>query len=57
MLSESARQTPLRRNVSIEEVEMRPLCSDMASGIAGEILYVDGGFNISGMAPLDEGQE
>lgn len=51
MLAESARQTPLQRNVSIEEVGNAAtfLCSDWASGITGEILYVDGGFNISGM--------
>ena len=59
MLSESARQTPLRRNITIEEVGNAAafLCSDLASGITGEILYVDGGFNISGMAPLDEAEE
>lgn len=56
MLSESARQTPLRRNITIEEVGNAAafLCSDWASGITGEILYVDGGFNITGMAPLEE---
>ncbi len=55
MLAESARQTPLRRNVSIEEVGNAAafLCSDLASGITGEILFVDGGFNTTGMAPLE----
>jgi enoyl-[acyl-carrier protein] reductase I len=49
MLAENARQTPLRRNVTIEEVGNAAmfLCSDLASGINGEILYVDGGFNIT----------
>jgi enoyl-[acyl-carrier protein] reductase I len=49
MLAENAKQTPLRRNVTIEEVGNAAmfLCSDLASGINGEILYVDGGFNIT----------
>jgi enoyl-[acyl-carrier protein] reductase I len=40
---------PLRRNVTIEEVGNASafLCSDLASGITGEITYVDGGFNIT----------
>ena len=32
------------------------LCSDYASGVTGEITYVDAGFNISAM-PLDELEE
>lgn len=40
-------QAPLQRNVTIEEVGNAAafLCSDLASGITGEILYVDAGFN------------
>jgi enoyl-[acyl-carrier protein] reductase I len=40
---------PLRRNVTIEEVGNAAafLCSDLASGITGEITYVDGGMNIT----------
>lgn len=55
MLSESEKRTPLRRNVTIDEVGNAAtfLCSDWASGITGEILYVDGGFNVTGMGPLD----
>jgi enoyl-[acyl-carrier protein] reductase I len=26
------------------------LCSDLAAGITGQIVYVDGGYNIVGMA-------
>jgi enoyl-[acyl-carrier protein] reductase I len=39
--------SPLRRNVTIEEVGNTAafLCSDLASGITGEITYVDAGFN------------
>ena len=49
MLDKAAQSTPLRRNVSIEEVgnTCAFLCSDLASGITGEITYVDGGYNIT----------
>lgn len=42
-----ARNAPLRRNVTIEEVGNAAafLLSDLASGITGEITYVDAGFN------------
>ena len=42
-----ARTAPLRRNVTIEEVGNAAafLLSDLASGITGEITYVDAGFN------------
>jgi len=47
MLDKAALATPLRRNVTIEEVGNTAafLCSDLASGITGEITYVDGGYN------------
>ena len=56
MLAHNAAQTPLRRNVTIEEVGNVGafLCSDLASGISGEITYVDGGFNITAMGGLEE---
>ena len=43
---------PLRRNVSIEDVGNVAafLCSDLAAGITGEIVYVDGGYSIVGMS-------
>jgi len=49
MLDKAALATPLRRNVTIEEVGNTSafLCSDLASGISGEITYVDGGYNIT----------
>ena len=42
-----AEHAPLRRNVTIEEVGNTAafLLSDLASGITGEITYVDGGFS------------
>ncbi|WP_166259888.1 enoyl-ACP reductase FabI [Marinobacter salicampi] len=56
MLSENAKRAPLRRNVTIDEVGNSAafLCSDMASGITGEILYVDGGFNVTAMGPIED---
>jgi len=55
MLSYNEAATPIRRNVTIEEVGNAAafLCSDMASGISGEILYVDGGFNTVAMPAMD----
>lgn len=52
MLDYHAQNTPLRRNVTIEEVGNVAafLCSDLASGITGEITYVDAGYNFVGMA-------
>jgi enoyl-[acyl-carrier protein] reductase I len=56
MLAEAARQTPLRRNVTIEDVGNAAafLVSELASGVTGEILYVDGGYNTVGMMLTDE---
>jgi len=56
MLAENEKQTPLRRNVTIEEVGNAAafLCSDMASGISGEILFVDGGYNTTAARAFDE---
>ncbi len=44
--------TPLGRSVTIDEVGNTAafLCSDLASGISGEITYVDGGFNTVGIS-------
>jgi enoyl-[acyl-carrier protein] reductase I len=43
--------TPLRKNVTIEEVggSALYLLSDLASGVSGEVHYVDGGYNIMGI--------
>ncbi len=52
MLNFNETVAPLRKNVSIEEVGNTAafLCSDLASGITGEIVHVDGGFHaIAGM--------
>jgi enoyl-[acyl-carrier protein] reductase I len=52
MLKYVEERTPLRRNVTIEEVGNAAafLCSDLASGITGDVLYVDSGYHILGMA-------
>lgn len=51
MLTHMEKTAPIRRNVTIEDVGNAAafLCSDLAAGIAGEILYVDGGYNTIGM--------
>lgn len=52
MLDYGERNSPLRRNVSIDDVGNAGafLCSDLAAGITGEILHVDSGYNIAGMS-------
>jgi enoyl-[acyl-carrier protein] reductase I len=52
MLAQVAQVAPLRRNVTLEDVGNAAtfLCSDMAAGITGEILYVDSGFSTVGMS-------
>jgi enoyl-[acyl-carrier protein] reductase I len=55
MLDHVESNAPLRRSVSIEEVGNVAafLCSDLASGMTGEISYVDAGYNILGMTGID----
>nr|WP_022948378.1 enoyl-ACP reductase [Methylohalobius crimeensis] len=52
MLSKAEQAAPLRKNVTIEEVGNAAafLCSDLALGITGEIVYVDAGYNTIGLA-------
>jgi len=52
MLSHTANISPLRRNVSIDDVGNAAafLCSDLAAGITGEVLYVDAGYSTVGMS-------
>jgi enoyl-[acyl-carrier protein] reductase I len=59
MLGRVAEVAPLRRNVTLEDVGNAAafLCSDLAAGITGEILYVDSGFSTVGMSfPLEAGE-
>jgi enoyl-[acyl-carrier protein] reductase I len=52
MLSHVAATSPIKRNVTLEDVGNAAafLCSDLAAGITGEVLYVDGGFHTVGMS-------
>ena len=56
MLGHAAQASPLKRNVSIEDIGNTAvfLCSDWAAGITGEVLHVDAGYSIMGMT-LPEG--
>lgn len=55
ILDEVERNSPLRRNVTIEDVGNTGafLCSDLAAGITGENIYVDSGYNIVSMGVLE----
>jgi len=57
LLSFNERNAPLRRNVTIDEVGNAAafMCSDLASGITGEVMYVDGGFNTTALGNSDQG--
>ena len=46
-----AERSPMRRNITADEVAKAALflCSDLSSGITGEILHVDTGYNIMGI--------
>ncbi|HJT97990.1 MAG TPA: enoyl-ACP reductase [Rhodanobacteraceae bacterium] len=54
MLDHVEQNAPLRRSVTIDEVGNTAafLCSDLASGITGEVTFVDAGYNILGMTGL-----
>lgn len=47
--------SPLKKNVTIEQVgnSAMYLLSDLASGVTGEVHYVDAGYNIMGMAAAE----
>jgi enoyl-[acyl-carrier protein] reductase I len=55
MMDFNEKHAPLRRNVTIEEVGNVSafLCSDLASGVTGEITYVDGGMNTTAAGSVD----
>ena len=56
MLGHFEKYAPLRRTVTIEDVGNTAafLCSDLASGITGEVTYVDSGYNILGMTGIGD---
>ena len=51
ILGQVAERAPLKRNVETEEVAGASvfLASDLSSGITGEVIYVDCGYNIVGL--------
>ncbi len=55
MLDHVETNAPLRRSVTTEDVGNVAafLCSDLASGVTGEITYVDAGYSVLGMTGLD----
>lgn len=55
MLDTFEHVAPLRKCVTIEEVGNAAafLCSDLAAGITGEIVYVDGGFNTVALGAME----
>jgi len=55
MLHFQEANSPLRRNVSIEDVggAAAYLLSDLASGVTGQVQYVDAGFSVVGMSIED----
>ena len=55
MLDHVEKNSPLKRNVTIQQVGDTACClaSDGASGITGQTIYVDSGFNIIGMPSIE----
>ena len=51
--------SPLRRNVTTKEVGGAGLflLSDLGSGVTGEIMYVDSGYNTTGMVAVDSAKQ
>jgi enoyl-[acyl-carrier protein] reductase I len=56
MFGYQKRNAPLRRTVTIEEIGNTAvyLLSDLASAVTGEIHFVDAGYNVIAMPPIDE---
>ena len=51
-----AATTPLKRNITVDEVGNTAafLCSDLSSGITGEVVHVDAGYHAVAMSDLGE---
>jgi enoyl-[acyl-carrier protein] reductase I len=47
--------SPLRRSLGPDDIGQAALylCSDMSRAVTGEVLYVDGGYNIIGVPDID----
>jgi enoyl-[acyl-carrier protein] reductase I len=48
LMASAAEKTPLRRNVTTQDVGNAAvfLCSELGGGVTGEVMYVDNGFNV-----------
>jgi enoyl-[acyl-carrier protein] reductase I len=59
MIAQVAASSPLKRNVTIDDVGNAAafLCSDLAAGITGQVIYIDAGYNIVGMAFPSDGDQ
>jgi len=59
ILSWNEANAPLKQNVTTEQVgnSAMYLLSDLASGVTGEVHYVDAGYNIMGMAAVEKNAE
>ncbi|MBK8984622.1 MAG: enoyl-ACP reductase [Chloroflexi bacterium] len=59
MLGYVEERAPLRRNIDQDEVGKTALwlCSDLSSGVTGEVVYVDAGYHILGMPEPPENWE
>ena len=55
VFKESADNAPLRRNATLDDIGGAALfaLSDIGAGVTGEIIYVDGGYHVMGMATED----
>ena len=55
MLRLNAEQTPLRRNMTLDDVSGAAvyLFSDLSSAVTGEVHHVDCGYSTTGMIPND----
>jgi enoyl-[acyl-carrier protein] reductase I len=55
MIRFAAAASPLKRPIAPEEVANATafLCSPLASGITGEVLFVDCGYNVMGVPPSE----
>jgi enoyl-[acyl-carrier protein] reductase I len=56
MYGEFPQIAPLRRHITLDDLGKTALylCSDLSTGVTGQVIYVDSGFNILGVTtPLD----
>ncbi|MEM7566664.1 MAG: SDR family oxidoreductase, partial [Pseudomonadota bacterium] len=56
MYNYQQRHAPLRRSITNEDVGKSALylLSDLASGVTGEVHYVDAGYHVNSMPRLDD---